>query len=79
MKMKSFGLAETKLFHFHGIFKNRGWGGGFRRTPSGSATDLQISIQTLVLLNMPNRFIYSETCLKRPLKNRQNNGLKAMW
>ena len=25
MKMKSFGVAETKLFHFHRIFKN-GWG-----------------------------------------------------
>ena len=22
---------------------------------------------------------YSETCLNRPLKNRQNKGLKAMW
>ena len=26
--MKSFGLTETKLFHFHRIFKNGG-GGGF--------------------------------------------------
>ena len=23
-----FGLTETKFFHFHGIFKNGGWGGG---------------------------------------------------
>ena len=23
--------------------------------------------------------LYSETCLKQPLKNRQNKGLKAMW
>ena len=23
MKMKSFGLNETKLFHFHGIFKKK--------------------------------------------------------
>ena len=23
--------------------------------------------------------IYSETCLKRPLKNRKNKGFKAMW
>ena len=22
---------------------------------------------------------YSETCLKQPLKNRQNKGVKAMW
>ena len=26
--MKYFGLTETKLFHFHRIFKNGGWGGG---------------------------------------------------
>ena len=24
--MKSFGLTETKLFHFHRIFRNWGWG-----------------------------------------------------
>ena len=28
MKMKKFGLTETKLFHFHTIFKNGGCGGG---------------------------------------------------
>ena len=28
MKMKSFGLTESKLFHFHRIFKNVGQGGG---------------------------------------------------
>ena len=27
MKRKEFGLTETKLFHFHRIFK-LGWGGG---------------------------------------------------
>ena len=27
--MKLFGLTETKLFHFHRIFKNRTQGGGF--------------------------------------------------
>ena len=27
MKMKYFGLSETKLFHFSRIFKNRGGGG----------------------------------------------------
>ena len=30
MKMKLFGLAETILFHFHRILKNRGQGGGFK-------------------------------------------------
>ena len=35
MKMKQLGLSETKLFHFHGIFKNWGQGGGgFEQTPS---------------------------------------------
>ena len=29
MKMKYFGLTETKLFHFHKILKNGGQGGGF--------------------------------------------------
>ena len=38
MKMKKFGLSETKLFNFHGIFKNGGHGWGLERTPSGSAT-----------------------------------------
>ena len=31
MKIKSFGLSETKLFHLHRIFKNwgaGGWGSG---------------------------------------------------
>ena len=35
-------MIETKLFHFHRIFKNGGQGGGFKRTPwtpSGSPTD----------------------------------------
>ena len=30
MKMKYFGLSETKLFHFHRKFKNGGGGGGGR-------------------------------------------------
>ena len=29
MKMKSFSLTETKLFHFYRIFKKRGTGRGF--------------------------------------------------
>ena len=36
MKMKYFGLTETKLLHFHRIFKNGG--GGASEPPSGSAT-----------------------------------------
>ena len=28
IKMKLFGLTETKLFHFHKIFKEGGGGGG---------------------------------------------------
>ena len=36
MKMKSFGVTETKLFHFHRIFKNgggvgEGAGRGFKK------------------------------------------------
>ena len=31
--MKSFGLTKTKLFHFHRIFKNGGWGGGLCEPP----------------------------------------------
>ena len=30
MKMKEFGLTETKFFHFHGVFENGGRGGGFK-------------------------------------------------
>ena len=40
MKMKLFGLIETKLFHFHRLFKNGGQGGGCSNpllNPSGSA------------------------------------------
>ena len=33
MKMKYFGLTETKLFYFHGIFKNGGRGGGSSEPP----------------------------------------------
>ena len=42
MKMEIFGLIETKLFHFHRIFKNRGQGGGSsepHEPPSGSAAE----------------------------------------
>ena len=36
-KRNVFGLTETKLFHFHRIFKSGGLGGRFKQTPSGSA------------------------------------------
>ena len=39
--MKQFGLTETKIFHFHRIFKNEGGELGSSeppRTPSGCAT-----------------------------------------
>ena len=32
-EMKYFGLDYTKLYHFHGIFKNGRREGGFERTP----------------------------------------------
>ena len=48
MKMKEFGLIETKLFHFHRIFKNWGQGGwGFEQTPSGSATDKILPVSSI--------------------------------
>ena len=31
------------------------------------------------VLEVKHNYTYSETCLKWPLKNRQNKGLKAMW
>ena len=36
-------------------------------------------IQTMILAFPGQTQIFSETCLKRPLINRQNEGLKAMW
>ena len=38
MKMKYFGLTETKLFHFHRILKNGDGEGSSSETPYGSAT-----------------------------------------
>ena len=43
-------ITETKLFHFHMIFKNEGRGVGFKRVtwiPSGSATDLRLRAAAL--------------------------------
>ena len=47
MKMDWFGISDTKLFHFHMVFKNGVGGGGGRegikRPPlSGSVTGLAI-------------------------------------
>ena len=36
MEMKKFGLNETKLFHFHRIFKNGGRKGGLIESPEPS-------------------------------------------
>ena len=36
MKMKKFGLVETKLFHFHRILKNGGGEGGSSEQPEPS-------------------------------------------
>ena len=44
MKIKLFGLTETKWFHFHGMFKKK-W--GFARTPwtpSESATEVHAQL-----------------------------------
>ena len=38
-----------------------------------------IQIRTDILSSVGPDLGYSETCLKRPLKKRQNKGLKAMW
>ena len=39
MKMKLFGLSETKLFHFHGIFKRNG-----RKSVKQTPTPLYIHV-----------------------------------
>ena len=36
-----------------------------------------VTIPAYILYNVP--YNYSKICLKRPLKNRQNKGLKDMW
>ena len=46
MKMKQFGLSETKFYHFHRIFKNGGGGGGGggEGVRSGSSTTGNTSV-----------------------------------
>ena len=44
MKMKYFGLPETKLFHFHRIFKNGGVGRGVQANPPEPPLDLPLLI-----------------------------------
>ena len=39
MKMKQFGLTESKSFHSHRIFKNGGGGGGGLSKPSEPPLD----------------------------------------
>ena len=50
-------------------------------SPSGlvSAILYIVFLNPIELLLSYTKAIYSETCLKQPLKNRQNKGLKAMW
>ena len=57
MRIKGFGLAKTKLFNFHRIFKN-GW--GVQANPSGSAIGF-------VLSNWPQR-----TCITNEGSESQN-------
>ena len=44
MKMKLFGLTETKLVHFHGIFKNWGRGGGSSEQPPEAPLDPPLNV-----------------------------------
>ena len=59
MKTKYFGLTETKLFHFHRIFKN---GVGVQAnplSPSGSATEVEKEIFANLYLLIPICFIFN--------------------
>ena len=53
MKMKLFGLTETKLFHFHRIFKN-GTGRGVQANPLWIPTDIKYSKCSKIL----NTFLF---------------------
>ena len=48
MKMKYFGLTETKLFNFHKIFKNGRRGGGSSEAPEPS-----LDLSKFLLLYIP--------------------------
>ena len=53
MKMKKIGLIETKIFHFHMMFKNGGQGGGSSdppEPPSGSATGMHTGHRVIIKL-----------------------------
>ena len=38
-----------------------------------------INVKMLTIVGIIDCWHYSKTCLKRPLKNRQNKGLKDKW
>ena len=42
-------------------------------------TDGQADLHLCCLQTKSDFHIYNKTCLKRPLKNRQNKGLKDKW
>ena len=50
MKMKLFGLSETKLFHFHRIFENGGGGGGGSKEPHEPPLDTPLQLTTKLRL-----------------------------
>ena len=50
MKMKQFGLAETKLFHFQRIFKNGRHGGGSLEPPLGPPISVKKTLEANVFV-----------------------------
>ena len=65
MKMKLFGLTETKLFHFHRMFKSDGRGGGSSESPelplpprSATVTATPSGTRSLILIGT---FIFFHT------------------
>ena len=60
--MIQFGLTETKLFHFHRLFKTGGGGGGLKQIPSGSATDVGVSLLCGRIFVNPNQHQPCDCC-----------------
>ena len=57
MKMKLFGLNDTKLFHFHRIFKNRSRRGG----SLGSAIGVALTLKVELKLRLSSQFEKKES------------------